>query len=77
MLPQMGPPETTIWEYPGEDQSWRTEFEHFRTCIEQGRQPLGTLADAVAALEVVERVYRQANIHLSHSHPQPELRKAI
>ncbi len=60
MLPQMGPPETTIWEYPGEDQSWRDEFRHFRDCIATGRQPLGTLDDAVAALTIIERVYGQA-----------------
>ena len=33
MLPQMGPPETTIWEYPGEDSSWHDEFGHFVECI--------------------------------------------
>ena len=77
MLPQMGPPETTIWEYPGEDQSWRAEFEHFQTCIEQGRQPLGTLEDAVAALEVVEKVYRQATTPLSPAYSEAQLRKAI
>src|SRR3954452_15009016 len=29
MLPQMGPPETTVLDYPGEDQSWQGEFEDF------------------------------------------------
>jgi predicted dehydrogenase len=77
MLPQMGPPETTIWEYPGEDLSWREEFAHFRECIAANRQPSGTLEDAVAALEVVERVYRQATPHPPFSHHRPELRKAI
>jgi predicted dehydrogenase len=57
MRPEMGPPETTIWEYPGEDHSWRTEFAHFIECIQQKRQPSGTLDDALAALEVVERAY--------------------
>jgi len=60
MLPQMGPPETTIWEYPGEDHSWRTEFTHFIECIRQGGQPNGTLNDALAALEVVQHAYDQA-----------------
>jgi len=60
MLPQMGPPETTIWEYPGEDLSWRDEFRHFRECIAAGRQPLGSLEDAVAALTVIQRVYSQS-----------------
>jgi predicted dehydrogenase len=56
----MGPPETTIWEYPGEDHSWRTEFTHFIECIRHGRQPSGTLNDALAALEVVQHAYDQA-----------------
>src|SRR5581483_5738365 len=43
MLPQMGPPETTIWEYPGEDHSWRAEFQHLLDCIAHGRDPDGTL----------------------------------
>lgn len=57
MLPAMGPPETTIWEYPGEDTSWRVEFEHFVRCIERGDEPLGNLQDAHAALEIVFKLY--------------------
>jgi predicted dehydrogenase len=60
MLPQMGPPETTIWEYPGEDLSWRRELEHFLDCVAQRRSPNGNLDDALAALEVVGQVYLQA-----------------
>jgi len=60
MLPQMGPPETTIWEYPGEDTSWRDEFVHLQTCISERQTPLGTLEDAYAALVVVETLYRQS-----------------
>src|SRR5262249_25710496 len=63
MGPQMGPPETTIWEYPGEDMSWSEEFRHFRDCIATGRTPSGNLEDAIAALDVVEEVYRQSTIH--------------
>ena len=59
MLPEMGPPQTTIWEYPGEDLSWRTEFAHFVECIRQGRQPSGTLEDALAALKVVQHAYEE------------------
>jgi predicted dehydrogenase len=61
MLPQMGPPETTIWEYPGEDASWRAEFVHFLDCVERRRAPSGTLDDALAALEAVGEVYRQSS----------------
>jgi predicted dehydrogenase len=60
MLPQMGPPETTIWEYPGEDLSWQMEFLHFVECVVQGRPPSGGLEDAHAALEVVQRIYEQS-----------------
>jgi predicted dehydrogenase len=57
MLPQMGPPETTIWEYPGEDRSWHAEFAHVLRCIETGEPVLGGLDDAIAALRVVEALY--------------------
>jgi predicted dehydrogenase len=60
MLPQMGPPETTIWEYPGEDRSWHDEFRHFAECIKNHGAPLGGLDDALAALEVVGAAYRQS-----------------
>src|SRR5262245_55383960 len=60
MLPRMGPPETTIWEYPGEDLSWRDEFNYFVECIDRQQAPEGGLDDARAALEVVAEVYRQA-----------------
>jgi predicted dehydrogenase len=62
MLPEMGPPETRTWEYPGEDESWSTEFAHFSECISQGRQPSGTLDDAIAALRVVEKAYAHSGI---------------
>lgn len=75
MRPQMGPPETTIWEYPGEDQSWSAEFNYFRDCIASGRPPSGTLEDALAALDVVEQVYRQAANHCVDQAVQPDLRE--
>jgi predicted dehydrogenase len=60
MLPQMGPPETTIWEYPGPDNSWEAEFRHLLDCIARGARPQGGLEDALAALTVVERAYAGA-----------------
>jgi predicted dehydrogenase len=77
MLPQMGPPETTIWEYPGEDWSWRDEFAHLVACIEENRQPCGTLADALAALEVIADVYGQADAPLGRWETHQPRRKAI
>jgi len=57
MLEQMGPPETTIWEYPGDDSSWRAEWLHLVECIHGGVAPQGGLDDALRALEIVERAY--------------------
>jgi predicted dehydrogenase len=57
MLPQMGPPETTMWEFPMADTSWEVEFAEFVDDIRQGRQPAANLSDAQAALKVIERIY--------------------
>ena len=57
MLPEMGPPETQIWEYPMADRSWEREFAEFLDDIRLGRQPSPGIADAQAVLRVVERVY--------------------
>lgn len=58
MTPEMGPPETTIWEYPGADRSWEIEFAEFLDDIRLKRQPAAGLHDARAALEVVAAIYR-------------------
>jgi predicted dehydrogenase len=60
MLPQMGPPETTIWEYPTADDSWEAEFAEFLQDIKLGRQPSAGLADAQAALNIVEKIYKES-----------------
>jgi predicted dehydrogenase len=57
MLPEMGPPETTIWEYPRGDQSWALEVEEFLQDIEQQRTPSAGLSDALAAMRVVRDIY--------------------
>jgi len=60
MLPEMGPPETTVWEYPRGDQSWALEFGEFLEDIRLDRPPSASLADARAALAIVQDVYRQS-----------------
>ncbi|CAN5253220.1 hypothetical protein BH10PSE9_BH10PSE9_03690 [soil metagenome] len=57
MLPEMGPPETTIWEYPMADDSWAAEFAEFAEDIALQRQPSAGLSDAIAVLRVIESVY--------------------
>ena len=66
MLPEMGPPPTTIWEYPMADDSWQSEFQDFLEDIRLGRQPDPGIAAAQAALRVVETVYTRAEKRLSN-----------
>ncbi len=58
MLPEMGPPETTIWEYPRGDRSWELEFIEFVEDIRLKRQPSANIHDAVASLKIVEKIYK-------------------
>ena len=62
MRPEMGPPDTTIWEYPGADSSFRLECESFVAAAEQGTPTAATLEDAKAALDIVGRVYQSAGL---------------
>jgi len=59
-LPDMGPPETTIWEYPMADNSWETEMAEFMEDIRNGREPAPGLHDAIAALAVVAKIYAES-----------------
>jgi predicted dehydrogenase len=71
MLPEMGPPETSTWEYPRGDQSWAMEFAEFLEDIRLEREPAAGLAAARAALAVVEEVYRQSGFTHGRSTPDP------
>jgi predicted dehydrogenase len=68
MLPQMGPPETTIWEFPAGDRSWELEFAEFVEDIRLNRQPAAGLPEARAAMQVVETIYRRSGYD-HHSKP--------
>lgn len=60
MRPEMGPPETTIFEYPQPDDSWQVEFAEFLEDIRLGRAPQPGLDDAQAVLALIERIYVEA-----------------
>jgi len=62
MSAAMGPPETTIWEYPMADNSWDTEFAEFLEDIRLRRDPVPGIRDAQAALRVIEQVYRAGTV---------------
>jgi predicted dehydrogenase len=59
MRPEMGPPETTIWEYPMADDSWAVEMAEFLQDIDRRREPSPGLNDAIAALVLVGKLYAQ------------------
>jgi predicted dehydrogenase len=60
MSGEMGPPETTIWDYPMSDDSWQVEFAEFAEDIRLGRQPRPGIADAQAALRIIEKLYQES-----------------
>jgi predicted dehydrogenase len=60
MLPEMGPPETTIWEYPRGDNSWTLEFAEFLADVHLNRKPSASLNDARAALLIIEKICRDS-----------------
>jgi predicted dehydrogenase len=59
MLPAMGPPETTIYEYPTADDSWEAEMADFAEDIRLQRTPSPSIADAQAALRIAEQVRKE------------------
>ena len=60
MLPEMGPPETTIWEYVRGDDSWRLETEAFIEDIRLQRESSPGLTEGIRTLDIVEAVYQKS-----------------
>ncbi|MCX7848390.1 MAG: Gfo/Idh/MocA family oxidoreductase [bacterium] len=59
MGPEMGPPTTTIYEYPGADVSWQREYANFKAAVMGAAEPLGTLEDAYHVLCLVDAIYQR------------------
>lgn len=57
MLPQMGPPETTIWEYPFPDMSWTLEVQDFMQAIQTSNRPCGDIQDALENAQLIDAMY--------------------
>ena len=60
MLPEMGPPETTSWEFPMTDDSWAVEIAEFYEDILHDRLPSAGLKDAHATLKIIETIYQES-----------------
>lgn len=60
MLPEMGPPDTTAWEYPMGDDSWAVEIAEFCEDLRLNRTPSAGLKDAYASLKIVQQIYKES-----------------
>jgi predicted dehydrogenase len=60
MLPQMGPPDTTVFDYPQGDESWKLEMMEFIDDIKLNREPSPGLNEGIKTLEVVETIYKKS-----------------
>lgn len=65
MLPQMGPPETTVWDYPAGDNSWQLEMAAFEADLRTGHAPSPGLPEAIRTLEIVEKIYHNSGFQVS------------
>lgn len=61
MRPELGPPDTTIYEFPMQDNSWEREFREFLEDIRLNREPSPGMRDAKAALSIVGELYRKGS----------------
>lgn len=60
MLPEMGPPNTTSWEYPMADNSWSVELDQFYDDILLDRKPSPSIEDAYQTLRIIEKIYKNS-----------------
>jgi hypothetical protein len=60
MLPEMGPPETVIYEFASGDSSWGLELDEFLADIDFKRPPVPGLREGIRTLQIVEEIYRKS-----------------
>jgi predicted dehydrogenase len=62
MKPEMGIPDTKVYEFPGPDESWRIEMVEFENDIRLNRKPDAGLAEARVALQIVQKIYQKSEM---------------
>ena len=62
MKPEMGIPDTRVYEFPGADESWRIELAEFEKDIQLKCKPGAGLAEARAALQIVGTIYGKSGL---------------
>ncbi len=60
MLPEMGPPESIIFDCPRGDTTWKLEFDEFLEDIRLNRTPVPGLKEGRKTLQIVEAIYRNS-----------------
>jgi predicted dehydrogenase len=55
-----GAPQVETTEFPGPDLSWQAEWKEFTSAIREGRQPLASGEDGLAAMRIVAALYESA-----------------
>jgi predicted dehydrogenase len=62
MKPEMGPPELQTWAFPGDDTSWKAEFEAFVKEMTGQKTDIAMAADALRTVELVTQVYERSGV---------------
>jgi predicted dehydrogenase len=60
MLPEMGPPETMVFEFPRGDESWARELQEFIIDVRERRTPNPGIAEGKAILRIVDTLYAKS-----------------
>lgn len=58
MKPEFGIPDKQVFEFPGEDLSWKLEMENLLSAIKKDTPINGTLGDAYEVMKIVEKIYK-------------------
>ena len=59
MKPEMGPPNVDVWTFPGDDLSWKAEWQAFVASVRGERNAGARGEDALRTLEIVHWVYAE------------------
>jgi len=61
MLPEMGPPVSETWSFPGPDGSWALEMQQFIEDLQTGTRNSDNLDSSLEVLRVIGEVYLRTN----------------
>jgi len=62
MLPEMGPPETVSWEFPGADRSWDLELLDFQNTLNGKPGKGATIEDVLSVWQIIENIKSKKNL---------------